>query len=102
LTDNGGVDTKYPNARFQITFGSADADAVSQCGRHHYGRVRVEGQRQGWGTAVDLGTPTGPDCSLGTDPHGLPSGTLYFGQDDGGEYYLSTGAVAWYFDEVTG
>ena len=55
----------------------------------------------GLGTRVRLGTPTGPDCSLGTDPRGIPSGELYFGGSAKDSYYLGTGYVAWYFDEVT-
>ncbi len=103
FTDAGGSDTRLPGATFRITFGRHDATAVSQCGIHHYRKVTVGGGTgmDSLGIRVRLGTPTGPACNLGTDPAGIPSGELHFGGSDKDGYYLSTGYVAWYFDEVT-
>jgi hypothetical protein len=98
FTDDGGGDTRYGDARFTITFTATDATADSQCGTIDYPTVRYF-VRSGV-DMVDLGEPTGPACSLGSDPSGVPHGQLMAGCSDD-VCYLSTGYVAWYFEPVT-
>lgn len=99
FTDAGGVDTKYPDARFTIRFANADATAESNCGTITYPHVRY--YRSGGSlTMVDIGEPEGPACSLGSDPSGVPSGKLMAGLEDG-KYFLSTGFVGWYFEPAS-
>ncbi|MBN9609218.1 MAG: hypothetical protein BGO26_03870 [Actinobacteria bacterium 69-20] len=101
FTDAGGVDTKYPDATFTITFHEHSADATSNCGDLRYPDVRYGSDRSN--PTVDLGTPVRSTCpripDLGTDPSGVPSGQLMFRFADG-EMWLSTGYVAWYFEPV--
>lgn len=95
FTDAGGADTKYDDARFTIRFDTVSATAESTCGTLTYPQVRYRAETTG--STVDLGEPTGPACDLGSDPSGVPSGSLMVGVGPNGEYYLSTGFVAWYF-----
>ncbi len=101
FTDAGGVDTKYPDATFTITFHEHSADATSNCGDLRYPEVRYGSDRSN--PTVDLGTPVRSTCpripDLGTDPPGVPTGQLMFHFADG-EMWLSTGFVAWYFKPV--
>ena len=100
FTDAGGIDTRLPDATFTITFADGSAVATSQCGTHRYDNVVIgQDDTGGPGLPVDLGTPSGPACDLGTDPPGIPSGQLYFGGNPQDGFYLSTGYVAWYFEE---
>lgn len=98
FTDAGGVDTRYDDARFTITFAAAGATAESQCGTISYPVVRYYAAG-GSPIMVDLGEPTGPACSLGSDPSGVPRGRLMTGFS-AGELYVSTGFVGWYFERA--
>jgi heat shock protein HslJ len=97
FTDAGGADTMFADARFTIAFGPTSATAESSCGTISYPTVRY--YRNDFGPMVDLGDPTGPSCSLGRDPAGVPTGQLIVGVQDG-KLFLSTGFVGWWFAPV--
>lgn len=97
FTDAGGVDTRYDDARFTITFAAAGATAESSCGTIAYSHVRYYGDAAS--PMIDLGEPAGPACDLGSDPAGVPRGQLMTGFHDG-EYFLSTGFVGWRFEPI--
>jgi heat shock protein HslJ len=95
FTDAGGVDTRFPGATFDITFGPSSAVAHSSCGTISYPSVRYHPTDAS--PTVDLGEPSGPACSLGSDPSGVPSGRLMYTLQDG-TLFLSTGFVGWRFE----
>lgn len=100
FTDAGGVDTMFDDARFVLSFGSGTAVADTQCGELVYATVRDTDVDTIGDLAIDLGQPSGPMCTLGKDPSEPPQGTLGFGASGPGEFYLSTGYVAWRFREL--
>lgn len=101
ITDMGGANLMTKGLDFRLTFTADGAVATGDCGRLVYSAVKLAPADKGLpsaGSTIRMGTPTGPDCTVGKDPSGPPAGDLMMIRK-GNTLILSTGFVGWTFTE---
>lgn len=96
-SDAGGENRMRKGADFRITFGDNTAEVAGDC-RLHYASVRLTGSGSGAGE-LTMSAPTGPKCTVGSDPAGPPEGKVMVNWR-GKDLTVSTGFVQWIFEAV--